>query len=173
MTPSLCRRCTRSARVVMQKGAGLTAGFRDDEYWRARGVTLVSDAAKVWRAADFIFEGEGSCCRGIRPPCEGSGDLHLPAPRGGTEARGSAAQAHPRHRLRDGRGRGRTVPLLKPMSQIAGGSRSRSARISSNRSTGLGRCSAASPARCRATWSWWARHSGAHAVQMAVGMGGA
>ncbi|MEO6245014.1 MAG: alanine dehydrogenase, partial [Opitutaceae bacterium] len=56
MTPSLCRRCVAlGARVLIQKGAGIIAGFQDEEY-RARGATLVGDAAKVWRAADLVLK---------------------------------------------------------------------------------------------------------------------
>ena len=40
MTPSLCRRCVSlGGKVVIQKGAGLTAGFTDAEY-RAAGANL-------------------------------------------------------------------------------------------------------------------------------------
>ena len=56
MTPSLCRRCvTLGGKVLIQKGAGLTAGFADAQY-RAAGATLVGDAAKVWRSADLILK---------------------------------------------------------------------------------------------------------------------
>ena len=56
MTPSLCRRCVSlGAKVLIQKGAGLTAGFGDAEY-RAVGATIVGDASKVWRAADLILK---------------------------------------------------------------------------------------------------------------------
>lgn len=56
MTPSLCRRCVAlGAKVLLQKSAGLTAGFTDAEY-RAAGATLVSDAARVWRGADLILK---------------------------------------------------------------------------------------------------------------------
>ena len=56
MTPSLCRHCVSlGAKVLIQKGAGRTAGFTDAEY-RAAGATLVGEAAKVWRAADLILK---------------------------------------------------------------------------------------------------------------------
>src|ERR1039457_1451609 len=46
MTPSLCRRCVSlGAKVLIQKSAGLTAGFADDEY-RAAGATLVAKRAR-------------------------------------------------------------------------------------------------------------------------------
>src|SRR4051794_10258129 len=56
MTPSLCRRCVSlGARVLIQKSAGHTAGFADQEY-RAAGATIVGEAAKVWRTADLILK---------------------------------------------------------------------------------------------------------------------
>src|SRR5215471_6523103 len=56
MTPSLCRRClSLGGEVLVEKSAGLTAGFTDDEY-RAAGATIVGSAAKVWKAADLILK---------------------------------------------------------------------------------------------------------------------
>src|SRR4051812_35169714 len=56
MTPSLCRRCVSlGGKVLLQKGAGLTAGFTDAEY-RAAGATLTASAATVWKAADLILK---------------------------------------------------------------------------------------------------------------------
>src|ERR1700691_4769410 len=54
MTPSLCRRCVSlGAKVVIQKSAGLSAGFTDAEY-RAAGAVLAADAATVWKSADMV-----------------------------------------------------------------------------------------------------------------------
>ena len=56
MTPSLCRRCVSlGAKVLVEKSAGLSAGFTDAEY-RAAGAALVADAAKVWRSAELILK---------------------------------------------------------------------------------------------------------------------
>src|SRR5262245_40270879 len=56
MTPSLCRRCIAlGGKVVIQKSAGITAGFSDAEY-RAAGATLAADAEKVWRTADLVLK---------------------------------------------------------------------------------------------------------------------
>ena len=56
MTPSLCRRCVSlGAKVLIQKSAGLSAGFTDAEY-RAAGASLVADAATVWRSADLVLK---------------------------------------------------------------------------------------------------------------------
>ncbi|MEI8090014.1 MAG: hypothetical protein WCG63_10540 [Opitutaceae bacterium] len=56
MTPSLCRRwVSLGAEVVVQKSAGLTAGFAGSEY-RAAGATVVGSAAKVWAQAELILK---------------------------------------------------------------------------------------------------------------------
>ena len=56
ITPSLCRRCVAlGARVLLEKGAGLTAGFTDAEY-RAAGAVIIADAARVWRASDLVLK---------------------------------------------------------------------------------------------------------------------
>ena len=60
MTPSLCRRCVSlGAKVVVQKSAGMSAGFTDAEY-RAAGAVLVAEAAKVWRSSELILK--------VKPP---------------------------------------------------------------------------------------------------------
>src|SRR4051812_44007362 len=56
MTPSLCRRVTSlGGKVLIEKGAGLSAGFTDDHY-RAAGASFASTAAKVWKGADMILK---------------------------------------------------------------------------------------------------------------------
>src|SRR5271166_988891 len=56
MTPSLCRRCVSlGAKVLIQKSAGLSAGFTDAEY-RTAGAVLASDAATVWKSADMVLK---------------------------------------------------------------------------------------------------------------------
>jgi alanine dehydrogenase len=56
MTPSLCRRCVSlGADVLVQKTAGLSAGFTDAEYRKA-GARIASTARKVWKEADMILK---------------------------------------------------------------------------------------------------------------------
>ena len=56
MTPNLCRRCTKlGAAVLVEKGAGLTAGFTDAEYLSA-GARIAKTAAQVWRQSDLILK---------------------------------------------------------------------------------------------------------------------
>ncbi len=174
MTPSLCRRCiSLGARVLLQKGAGLTAGFTDAEY-RAAGATLVADAAKVWRAADLILK--------VKEPLPAEYGLlrngqtiftylHLAA---GPElakvllAKNILGIAYETVEGADG-----SFPLLKPMSQIAG---RLSIQIgayflqSQHGGSGvlLGGIPGTMPGHVVVVG---AGNSGAHAVQMAAGMG--
>ncbi|MCX6951415.1 MAG: alanine dehydrogenase, partial [Verrucomicrobia bacterium] len=174
MTPSLCRRCVSlGARVLIQKSAGITAGFTDAEY-RAAGATLVADAAKVWRAADLILK--------VKEPLPAEYDLlqegqtiftylHLAA---GPEL----AKVLLKKRIlgiayETVEGTDGQFPLLKPMSQIAG---RLSIQIgayflqSQHGGSGvlLGGIPGTMPGHVVVVG---AGNSGAHAVQMAVGMG--
>jgi alanine dehydrogenase len=174
MTPSLCRRCVSlGAKVLIEKAAGFTAGFTDAEY-RAAGATLVGDAAKVWRAADLILK--------VKEPLAAEYDLlqngqaiftylHLAA---GPEL----AQVLLKKKIlgiayetvESGDG---SFPLLKPMSQIAG---RLSIQIgayflqSQHGGSGvlLGGIPGTMPGHVVVVG---AGNSGAHAVQMAAGMG--
>ncbi len=174
MTPSLCRRCVSlGARVLIQKGAGITAGFRDDEY-RARGATIVGDAAKVWRAADLILKVKEPLPEEYRHLREGQTIftyLHLAA---GPEL----AKVLLKKRIlgiayETVEGVDGQFPLLKPMSQIAG---RLSIQIgayflqSQHGGSGvlLGGIPGTMPGHVVVVG---AGNSGAHAVQMAVGMG--
>ena len=174
MTPSLCRRCVGAgAKVVVEKSAGITAGFTDAEY-RAAGASLVADAARVWRAADLILK--------VKEPLPAEYDLlqdgqtiftylHLAA---GPEL----AKVLLKKRVlgiayETVEGNDRSFPLLKPMSQIAG---RLSIQIgayflqSQHGGSGvlLGGVPGTMPGHVVVVG---AGNSGAHAVQMAVGMG--
>jgi alanine dehydrogenase len=174
MTPSLCRRCVSlGAKVLLQKSAGLTAGFRDDEY-RAVGARLVADAAKVWRAADLILK--------VKEPLPAEYDLlrdgqtiftylHLAA--GPELARVLLKKRILGIAYETVEGSDGQFPLLKPMSQIAG---RLSIQIgayflqSQHGGSGvlLGGIPGTMPGHVVVVG---AGNSGAHAVQMAVGMG--
>ena len=174
MTPSLCRRCVSlGAKVLIQKSAGLTAGFTDDEY-RAAGATLVGAAAKVWRAADLILKvkeplpAEYGLLQDGQTICT---YLHLAA---GPELAKVLLKkkilgiAYETVEGADGQ-----FPLLKPMSQIAG---RLSIQIgayflqSQHGGSGvlLGGIPGTMPGHVVVVG---AGNSGAHAVQMAAGMG--
>ena len=174
MTPSLCRRCVSlGAKVLIEKFAGITAGFTDDEY-RAAGATLVGDAKKVWRASDLILK--------VKEPLPAEYDLlqngqaiftylHLAAGPELTKVllkKNTLGISYETVEGVDG-----SFPLLKPMSQIAG---RLSIQIgayflqSQHGGSGvlLGGIPGTMPGHVVVVG---AGNSGAHAVQMAVGMG--
>jgi len=174
MTPSLCRRCvTLGARVVVQKGAGLSAGFADAEY-KAAGATLEGSAGKVWAAADLVLK--------VKEPLPAEYPrlrkgltlftyLHLAA---GAELTRMLLKkdvlgiAYETVEASDG-----SFPLLKPMSQVAGRLAIQIGAYflqSQHGGSGvlLGGIPGTLPGHVVVVG---AGNSGAHAVQMAVGMG--
>ncbi|HVS52800.1 MAG TPA: alanine dehydrogenase [Opitutaceae bacterium] len=174
MTPSLCRRCVSlGARVLIEKSAGLTAGFTDAEY-RAAGATLVAEAAKVWRAADLILKVKEPLAAEYGLIQNGQAIftyLHLAA---GAELakvllkKGVLGIAYETVEGADG-----SFPLLKPMSQIAGRlSIQVGAYFLQSQHGGsgvlLGGIPGTMPGHVVVVG---AGNSGAHAVQMAAGMG--
>jgi len=174
MTPSLCRRCvTLGGQVLVQKAAGLPAGFSDAEY-RDAGATLVADAAKIWRRSDLILK--------VKEPLPAEYGLlreeqtlftylHLAA--GPELARALLKKKVLGIAYETVEGGDGSFPLLKPMSQIAG---RLSIQIgayflqSQHGGSGvlLGGIPGTMPGHVVVVG---AGNSGAHAVQMAVGMG--
>jgi alanine dehydrogenase len=174
MTPSLCRRCgALGAKVLIEKSAGLTAGFTDAEY-RDAGATVVPDAARVWRTADMILKVKEPLPAEYGRIQKGQAIftyLHLAA--GPELARVLLEKkvlgiAYETVEATDG-----SFPLLKPMSQIAG---RLSIQIgayflqSQHGGSGvlLGGIPGTMPGHVVVVG---AGNSGAHAVQMAAGMG--
>ncbi len=174
MTPSLCRRCVSlGGKVLVQKSAGITAGFTDAEY-RAAGATLVADAAKVWRAADLILK--------VKEPLPAEYDLlqdgqaiftylHLAAGPELTKVLLKKRILGIAYETVEG-GDG-SYPLLKPMSQIAGRLAIQIGAYflqSQHGGSGvlLGGIPGTMPGHVVVVGGG---NSGAHAVQMATGMG--
>lgn len=121
MTPNLCRRVTSlGCRVLIEKGAGIKAGFTDAEYGAA-GADISKSALKVWKSADVILK--------VKEPLEQEFPriqrgqtiftyLHLaavPALARELVRKGVLGIAYETVEASDG-----SLPLLKPMSQIAG-----------------------------------------------------
>lgn len=107
-------------RVTVQRGAGEGSGISEEDY-AAAGATIVDDPAEVWAANELILKVK-------EPTPEEYGFLredhvlftylHLAADRGLTDVllgRGVTALAYETVRGRDG-----GLPLLAPMSEIAG-----------------------------------------------------
>jgi alanine dehydrogenase len=106
--------------VLVQAGAGDGSSFPDAEY-RAAGATIVPGAAEVWERAEMIMkvkEPVASEYASIRPGQVLFTYLHLAADRPLTDAlvdSGATAIAYETVQLPD-----RSLPLLSPMSEIAG-----------------------------------------------------
>lgn len=174
MTPSLCRRCVSlGAQVIVQESAGLTAGFRDDEY-HAAGATLASDAAGIWRAADLILKVKEPLPAEYELMREGQTlftYLHLAA--GPQLARVLLQKKILGIAYETVEGADGSFPLLKPMSQIAGRLAIQIGAYflqSQHGGSGvlLGGIPGTMPGHVVVVG---AGNSGAHAVQMAAGMG--
>src|SRR5271170_1555605 len=174
MTPSLCRRCVSlGSKVIVQKSAGMSAGFTDAEY-RTAGAVLVAEAAKVWRSSELILK--------VKEPLPAEYDLlgdgqalftylHLAAGPALTKVllkKGILGIAYETVEGVDG-----SFPLLKPMSQIAGRLAIQVGAYflqSQHQGSGvlLGGIPGTLPGHVVVVG---AGNSGAHSVQMAAGMG--
>ncbi|MFJ3381647.1 alanine dehydrogenase [Curtobacterium sp. NPDC090217] len=106
--------------VLVQAGAGTGSSFPDDEY-AAAGATIVPTADDVWARAELVLkvkEPVASEYPSIRPGQVLFTYLHLAADRPLTDAlvaSGATAIAYETVQLPD-----RSLPLLSPMSEIAG-----------------------------------------------------
>jgi alanine dehydrogenase len=174
MTPSLCRRCRGlGAQVVVERGAGRSAGFADAEY-RAAGARLAASAPAVWAQADLVLKVKEPLpaeFRHLRPGLALFTYLHLAAGPRLAQAlveHGVLAIAYETVEATDG-----SFPLLKPMSQIAGRLAIQVGAYflqSQHGGSGvlLGGIPGTMPGHVVVVG---AGNSGAHAVQMAAGMG--
>ena len=174
MTPSLCRRVEMlHGKVLVEKSAGLNAGFTDDEY-KAAGATVVPSAAKVWRSADLILK--------VKEPLKEEYELMQPGQAIFTYLHLAAGPELARELCRKNilgiayetvEGSDGAFPLLKPMSQIAGRLSIQTGAYFLQSQFGgsgvlLGGIPGTMPGHVVVVG---AGNSGAHAVQMAAGMG--
>lgn len=174
MTPALCRRCVKlGAKVTIQRSAGVKSGFTDADY-EAAGGKLARSAKQVWAEADLVLKVKEPLepeFGHFRPNLTLFTYLHLAACPNLARAlveQGVLAIAYEAVEAMDG-----TLPLLKPMSQIAG---RLSIQIgayflqSQNGGSGvlLGGIPGTMPGRVTIIG---AGNSGAHACRMAAGMG--
>jgi len=174
MTPSLCRRVTAlGGKVLLEKSAGDSAGFTDAEY-KSAGATLVVTAAKVWKNADVIVKVKEPLAAEYHFLQQGQTlftYLHLAA--GPALAKELCRKNILGIAYETVEGSDGAFPLLKPMSQIAG---RLSIQIgayflqSQHGGSGvlLGGIPGTMPGHVVVVG---AGNSGAHAVQMAAGMG--
>jgi len=112
MTPAGVLELTRRGhRVIVEKDAGKPSGFSDDQYESASAV-IISQAENVWQESDMIVKVKEPIKREyshFRKDLILFTYLHLAADKQGN------AIAYEAVELSDG-----TLPLLKPMSEIAG-----------------------------------------------------
>ncbi len=174
MTPNLCHRCVKiGATVMVQKGAGGRAGFTDAEYRKA-GAKIINTAAKVWGDVDMVVkvkEPQTSEFKYFRPDLTLFTYLHLAACPDLTVAlvkKQVLGIAYESVEGRDG-----FLPLLKPMSHIAGRLSIQTGAYflqTQNGGSGvlLGGIPGTMPGRVAIVG---AGNSGAHACRMAMGMG--
>ncbi len=120
MTPAGVHELTQRGHLVLiEKSAGAGSGFSDDDYQRA-GAEIAPAATKVWAEAEMIVK--------VKEPIEPEYKLmrkgqvlftylHLAASRACTDAllaSGTTAIAYETVQI------GRSLPLLQPMSEVAG-----------------------------------------------------
>ena len=121
LTPSCARAYVAAGhRVRVQSGSGVDAGYEDDEY-REAGAELCDGAEEIWAASEMIVKVKEPQPAEYALMREGQilyTYLHLAAERELTEAmlaRGAAGVAYETVEPDD-----HSLPLLRPMSEIAG-----------------------------------------------------
>lgn len=174
MTPALAARCSKAgATVLVQKGAGLTARFTDAEY-AAAGARIESSARAIWKNAGLIVK--------VKEPLESEYGLlqngqtlftylHLAAEPELAKVlvkKNILGIAYETVESQDG-----ALPLLKPMSQIAGRlSIQVGAYFQQSQNGGSGVLLGGIPGVCPGSVTIiGAGNSGAHACRIASGMG--
>lgn len=174
ITPELCRRCVSlGAKVLIEQSAGQSAGFTDAEY-RSSGATLVATAAEVWAAAELVLKVKEPLAEEYALLRKGQAlftYLHLASGQALTRVlleKRTLGIAYETVEAPDG-----SLPLLKPMSQIAGRLSVQIGAYHLQSQLGgsgvlLGGIPGTMPGHVVVLG---AGNSGAHAVQIAVGMG--
>jgi alanine dehydrogenase len=121
LTPAGARELTRAGHhVVVEHGAGIGSSIGDADF-EAAGARVAGTADEVWEVADLLLKVKEPIAQEYRRLRRGQvlfTYLHLAASRACTEAllaSGTTAIAYETVRLPDG-----TLPLLAPMSEVAG-----------------------------------------------------
>ncbi|MFS0895419.1 alanine dehydrogenase [Microbacterium sp. 179-I 3D3 NHS] len=121
LTPAGADQLVREGhRVLVQSGAGVGSGISDEAYRRA-GAGIVASAGEAWGEADLVIKVKEPIAQEyafLRPELILFTYLHLAADKALTEAlvaAGTTAVAYETVQLPD-----RSLPLLIPMSEIAG-----------------------------------------------------
>lgn len=121
LTPASVRELTAAGqRVLVESGAGAGAGM-DDAQYRAAGAELVDSAAELFARADLVVkvkEPQAQECALLRPGQILFTYLHLAPDRAQTEALLASGSVCIAYETVTGPGGG--LPLLAPMSEVAG-----------------------------------------------------
>ena len=121
LTPASVRELTAAGqRVLVESGAGAGAGM-DDAQYRAAGAELVDSAAELFARADLVVkvkEPQAQECALLRPGQILFTYLHLAPDRAQTEALLASGAVCIAYETVTGPGGG--LPLLAPMSEVAG-----------------------------------------------------
>ncbi len=172
LTPDAAARLTREGhRVLVETGAGAGAGFDDQEY-TAAGAEIMADGSSVFGAAELIVkvkEPQLEECAMLSPDQVLFTYLHLAAdPEQARALMRSGATAIAYETVTDAHG---TLPLLKPMSCIAGRMATQVGahylEMPSGRGVLLGGVPGVAPARVVVVG---AGAAGTNALEMAVGL---
>jgi alanine dehydrogenase len=174
LTPAGCARLVAAGvRVRFETGAGARAGFDDGSY-RTAGAEVVASAAAAWIGADLVVkvkEPQPSEFGYLRPDLALFTYLHLaaaPELEAAIRTSGLIAIAYENVAGSDG-----SLPLLKPMSQIAGRLATQvGARFLESAEGGGGVLLGGVPGvRAGRVTVVGAGNSGAHACRVAIGLG--
>ena len=174
LTPASVRELTQHGHhVLVQTGAGAAIGLSDDQYLTA-GATLAQDAAQVFAAAEMIVkvkEPQAHECAMLRPGQILYTYLHLAPDPAQTAALVKSGAVCVAYETITGPGGG--LPLLAPMSEVAGRMSIQAAATHLEKSRGgmgvlLGGVPGVPAAHVVVLG---AGVVGTHAVQMAVGLG--
>jgi alanine dehydrogenase len=155
MTPAGVRELLEHGHeVVVQAGAGEGSAIADEEY-RAQGARLVADAGALWAEAEMVVkvkEPQPVEVARLRPGRRSSPTCHLaPDPE---LTRGPDRVGRDLHRVRDRHDARGRLPLLAPMSEVAGKIATQAGAFMLEKPlAAAGCCSAACPASPRAR-SW-------------------
>ena len=153
----------RGHTVFVESDAGLSSGFTNEEYIGA-GATIMDSAEALWTASDMIIkvkEPQASEYRYLRPNLILFAYLHLAAEKELTFAMlESGVTGIAYETVEDGQ---RGLPLLEPMSEVAGRMAAQVVshyleRHQGGRGMLMGRCARRRSRACRHTGRWHCRH---------------
>ncbi len=120
LLPSAAYQLTkRGHTVLVEKNAGVGSGYLDSDYVNA-GARIIDSARDLFQQAEMIVKVKEPLPVGIRPPAQGTNSFHLSASGGEPGAHGSAPKSGVTGVAYETIQVGNRLPLLEPMSEIAG-----------------------------------------------------